>query len=403
MTVAEREITEQVVWEGRIAEMGSLDTTTVPGLSVPADFLATIKASDDDPMFVVVEVEAGWSKSKRNWKPEHLRSVVEKVNKERMAGNLGHPLLDPKAYEQSFPLPQVAWCSAAMATENKAVFKGYVLKRSEARDLLRLGLIDGVSIFGDSRMKPVKGGYEVVDFTPETIDFARKGRSGMTSRVVALTGEQDPGRGDTVEPKDIAALQVEEIKTHAPLVFKAIQEEATAPLTQKIGEMEGVAATLQPEVDMLGEIKKLLKLADGDSPVEKLTALLEKIEEVGAADVRDYIKEVVSKKVKSTRGQALVMRLIGEMHTEFEDRELDDDLKGEITKAVEAKLDGDEDIKALIGEMAPFNDDDDGDRRSGGSRLGGRSRAGESRGRGDKENGIVKQNDNIVVRKQRIG
>jgi hypothetical protein len=396
------EITEQVTLDGLIAEMGAFDTSTRPDLRIPADFLETVRASDSDPMFVTVEVEAGWSESKRRWKPEHLKSVVDKVNKSRMAGNLGHPLLDPKAHERDFPIPQACWVVGKLEG-NKATFKGYVLKTAEARDLLKLGLIDGISIFGDSTMKPVQGGYEVIRFDPETIDFARKGRSGMKSRIVSLTGEQTPERGTTVEAKDIAALSVDEIRTHAPLLVREIERQASVPFETKIGEQTTAIDALQPEADMLAEIKKLLKLTDGENPVEKLTNLITRIEEAGSADIRAYVKELVAKKVKSTRGQALLGRLIGEMHTEYEGP-LDDDLKKKITDDFNAKIEGDEDIKELVGEMASSSSDDDN--REGPRALGGRSRAGAHRGTfGEGGNstgtdGVVKTNERITVRKK---
>jgi hypothetical protein len=396
MTTLTDEIHEMVVWEGSIAEMGPLDTSTHPELKIPDDFMDTIKKSDDDPLFVTVEVEAGWSRSKRNWKPEHLRKVVDMVNKDRMAGNLGHPLLDPKSYERDFPLPQVAWCSATMEG-SKAVFKGYVLKKAEARELLKLGLIDGVSIFGDSRMKPVQGGYEVISFDPETIDFARKGRSGMKSRVVSLTGEHAPGRGDEVDAKDIAALSEDELRTHAPLLVREIERKAVEPVETKVGEQTALVAELQPEVDLFGEIKKLLKLKDGENPVEKLASFIEDVEAAGRDEIKSFINSLVEKKVKSTRGQALVKRLIGEMESEF-DGPLTDDLKKDITAKFDEVVEGDADIKSLVGEMA--HDDDPDERRGhGGSHLGGRQRTGASRGREDKGDGIVSRNDNLLVKR----
>ena len=400
MSTLTGEINEMVVWEGTIAEMGPLDTSTRPDLKIPADFLDTIRQGDDDPLFVTVEVEAGWSRSKRNWKPEHLRKVVEKVNKDRMAGNLGHPLLDKAAYERDFPLPQVAWAAATMEG-NKAVFKGYVLKRAEARELLKLGLIDGVSIFGDSRMKPVQGGYEVISFEPETIDFARKGRSGMKSRVVSLTGEHAPGRGDNVDAKDIAAISEDELRTHAPLLVREIERKAVEPVETKVGEQTALVAELQPEVDLLGEIKKLLKLKDGENPVEKLAAFIEDVEEAGRDEIKSFINGLVEKRVKSTRGQALVKRLIGEMESDFEGP-LTDELKAEIKTKFEEKVEGDEDIKSLVGEMTTEDEDEDRRGGHGGSNLGGRSRAGASRGRGDKADGVVKRNEHIVVRTAKL-
>lgn len=385
----ENEIEEQVVWEGTIGEMGP---TAGADLEVPADFMKIVTDSDSDPMFVTVDVESGMSKSKRNWKPEHLQAVVNKVNKDRMAGNLGHPLLDPKAHERDFPIPQVAWVvakSTQVGGKMTARFKGYVLKTAQARELLKLGLIDGVSIFGDSRMKPIQGGYEVISFSPETIDFARKGRAGMTSRIVGLTGEQT-SKGGNVEPKDIAALSPDEIKTHAPLVYDKIQADAVAPLNVKVGEMETAIKGLQPDVDVLGEIKKLLKLEDGENPVEKLTNFIKRVEDVGSESVRNFVHELAGKKVKTERGQALLKRLIGEQESSgwaFSsqyDGALTDDLKTKITEDFTKVIDADDQVKELVGEMISNDDDKGKSNGQGGSGLGGRSRAGNDAGRNDK-------------------
>lgn len=397
---AENEIDSHAMWEGAIGEMGSAATIS-PDLQVPIDFMSTVTANDDDPMFVTVEVESGWSKSRRNWKPEHLKKVVDKVNAHRMAGNLGHPLLDPKSHERDFPIPQVAWVVASMRESggrSVAKFKGYVLKTAQARELLKLGLIDGVSIFGDSRMKPVKDGYEVISFEPETIDFARKGKSGMQSRILALTGEEEPLKGGwNVEPREIASLTVDEIKTHAPLVHKAIVDEALEPINVKVGEMETTISTMKPEVDVLGEIKKLLKLEDGENPVEKLANFITRVEETATSEIKAFVHELVTKKVKTERGQQLLRRLIGEMEStgfsfssEYEGP-LTDDLKKKITDDFTAKVDGDDEIKELVGEMVSSATDD---RRggSGGSALGGRSRVGEDHGRneeGERRGGLL--------------
>lgn len=392
------EITQPVIWEGVLGEMGSYNAT--PDLNVPEDFLQKVNASDDDPLFVTVEVESGWSKSKRNWKPEHLQTVVDKVMKSRMSGNLGHPLLDEKAYEREFPKPQVVWAAAStrkVGDKVVAKIKGYVLKSAEAREYLKLGLIDGVSIFGNSRMKPVPGGYEVIDFDPETIDFARLGRAGMTSRVVALTAEQAP-RGGEVEAKDIAALQPDEIKTHAPLVYAAIQDEAKTELEAKVGEQTTAIAALQPEVDLFTEIKKLLKLSDGENPVEKLATLIENIEEAGKSEIKSFVNELIGKKFKTDRAKSIVRRLIGEMESKYEGP-LTDELKTKIENDFNKVIEDDKDVTALVGEMAAFNDDDGGG-NGGGASLGGRSRAGNSRGRNGNEEGVVRKTDNLTVRKR---
>lgn len=431
-----QEITEQGGdFVARIGEMGGPDMA--PDLPVPAHFMNQVRENDDHPVFVTVEVASGQSNNKRIWKPEHVRKVVDKVNKERMGGNLGHPLLDPKAYDSAFPIPQVVWVAAkAVEIGGKTVgkFKGYVLKTAEARELLRLGLIDGVSWFGDMRAKRLPDGtLEVIDFEPETIDFARKGRSGMKSRVLALAGEQTGNEGGSVEPRDISALSIEEVKSHAPLLVKALQDEATAPLTTKIGEQDGVLTAQKPEIDMMGEIRKLLGLQDGDNPVEKLTEFLKNAEEAAKDEIRTFVRSIVGKKVKTKRGQDVVLRLLGGEMEEWESEPLTEDKKKEIEKAVKDAMEEDKAIKALVGEMEaweeeePPGDEGDGDgdgegdgegnggdaparnRSGGGSRLGGRSRVGEQTGRKDTKDtpvgvgAVVKRTGRLTVTRQKFG
>lgn len=382
----------------RIGEMGSEDS--VPGIPMNPKKLESIKAKDDDPQFVVVEVESGISGNKRNWKPETLRKIVDTVNRRNPGGHLGHPfLLDPKSHDAGFPKPQVVWLGALYEEKGgKAVgkFKGYVLKNSEAREYLTLGLIDGVSVFGDSTMKPVQGGYEITDFELETIDFARQGRSGMKSRVVSLTGEQMSGGGNTVDAKDIAAISEDELRAHAPLLVKEIERKSVEPIQTKVGEQTALVEALQPEADLLTKLKEALKLSDGENPVEKAEVLLAKVEELSSTAIKDFIKSIVGKKVKTERGQALVARLIGEMHMDYEGP-LTDELKTKIEADFTAKVEGDEDIKAVIGEMKGSDSD-----RSGGAFLGGRSRVGAEHDAGADSKGVVRENENLVVTKTRV-
>ena len=365
--------------------MGGLDSLT-DEMPIPADFLEKVKASDDDPLFVTVEVESGMSRSKNLWKPEHVKAVVDKVNKDRMAGNLGHPLIDKDAYEREFPEPQVVWIAAKTREAGDKLigkFKGYVLKSAKARDYLRLGLIDGVSWFGNSTLKPLKnGGYEVLKFEPETLDFARKGRSGMTSRVVSLAAEMKTEGGFTLEPREVAALTPAEVKEHGPLVYKAIQDEAKADLETKVGEQTAVIDKLTPEAEIANKVRELLGLAEGANPLEKLESVLKSVEDSASKDVRDFVKSLIDKKVKTQRAQGVLGRLLGEMHTEYEGKVLDDDLKKEIEEDFNKRIEDDEDVKVLVGEMAAWEESNDPPtRHRGGSSLGGPTKGGNSRGR----------------------
>jgi hypothetical protein len=388
---------------GRVGEMGTFEVGS--DLPVPSVLLDKIKAKDDDPMFVTAEVESGWSKSKRNWKPEHLRKVVDMVNNQTMGGVLGHPLLkDPKAYESDFPEPQVLWVKAGsreVGGKLVARFKGYVLKSAKAREYLHLGLIDGVSIFGPTKMKPVQGGYDVVDFSPESIDFARKGRSGMTSRVVALAGEQMTG-GNSMDAKDIAAISEDEIRTHAPLLVKEIERKALEPVETKIGEQATLVAELQPEADLFSKVKELLKIADGENVLDKVENLLKTVEDASMAGIKSYLGALISKKVKTPRVQAIVNReIVGEMTKDYAGQELTDELRKKIEVDFVDRIENDDELKVIVGEMAPFEDGGKGGNgmNRGGASLGGRSAAGEKRGRGDEQ----ASRGSLTITKQRIG
>jgi len=388
--------------------MGGLDSLT-DDMPIPADFLEKVKANDDDPMFVTVEVESGMSKSKNLWKPEHVKSVVDKVNKDRMAGNLGHPLIDKDAYEREFPEPQVVWVSAkAREAGDKVIgkFKGYVLKSAKARDYLKLGLIDGVSWFGNSTLKPLMGGgYEVLKFEPETLDFARKGRSGMTSRVLSLAAEMESKGGFTLDAREIAALTPAEIKEHAPLVHKAIQDEVREELTEKVGEQTALVEKLTPEAEISSKVRELLGLAEGTNPIEKLENVLKSVEDSASKDVRDFVKSLIEKKVKTPRAQGVLGRLLGEMHTEYEGQTLDDDLKKEIEADFNKRIEEDEDVKVLVGEMASWTEtenDDKGTRHRGGTSMGGTTQGGKTRGRGEIGSAGTERRGGLTITKRKL-
>jgi hypothetical protein len=357
-----------------IAEMGPYESSTID-IPINREKLDKIKARDQDPVFVTIEIEScsnSFSKSKRRWPARIIEKVSKQVNDKKPVGNLGH--LEEKQYDTHFPEPQVVWLgSTTRSRGNEMVMyaKGYVLPGAKARTYLENDAIDSVSLFGDSTLRPTKGGYEVVEFDLESIDFTRKGRGGMKSRIVSVTGEQASRGGNTVEPKDIAALDESEIRTHAPLLVKEIERQATEPIQTKIGEMTATAEAAKPELDILGEIRKLLKLSEGENPVEKLQALLAKVDEAATRGVKDFIKELVAKKVKNENAQNIVNRMIGEMHTEYTDKDFNDDLKKQIETDLDARIEGDEDIKAVIGEMAPVERERDQGR--GGADLGGRS------------------------------
>jgi hypothetical protein len=179
----------------------------------------------------------------------------------------------------------------------------------------------------------------------------------------------------------------------------------------KVGEQVALVTDLTPKADTLDEIRKLLKAEDGENVIDKVTNLIEKIEGESKTAIKEFIRGLVEKKVKSTRGQALVHRLIGEMEADYEGP-LNDDLKTKIEADFEAKIEEDESVKGLVGEMAgwpeePAEGSSEDRARSGGTSLGGASRSGHSRGREmtgvvGSDAAVVRKTGNLTVRKVRL-
>lgn len=386
-----------------VAEMAN-DSTSAGSADVPVDngLMTRYLALDPEPhpaKFVTVEIKSGFSKSKRNWRPEILEAIAAQVNNQHPVGNKGH--IKKEDYDSVYPEPQTVWLGAVCTKKgNQAVLrvKGYNLPKSDIRQHLQFNAVNGVSVYGKSRLRPIPGGHEVVDFDLETIDWSRKNRSGMEASVVSVTSENEKLGGTAVEPKDIAALSEDELRTHAPLLVKEIESKAKKPLEDQVAEMQPKVEDAEADAEVVGKISELLKSAEGENPVEKVTNLLSKIETSAKAEIKAFIRELVGKKVKTERGQALVLRLVGEMESEYEGP-LTDDLKKKIEEDFTKAVEGDEDVKAVIGEMGS----ETRMQSHGGSTLGGRSRAGEDRGRsGAGESNETRTVGTVTIKKQRF-
>lgn len=386
-----------------ISEMSSDPASSGSGVVIPIDAakVAAIKKRDENPQFITVAIESGWSRSKRHWTPAMLKSIANQINKKKPVGYKGH--MKPEQIATHFPDPQTVWLGATTVTQgDKTVLwvKGYNLPNSDIRNYIENEAVDSVSVFGESKMKAVQGGYEVIDFNLESIDWSRKGQSGMSAKVMAVTSEMETKGGNTVEPKDISALSEEELRTHAPLLVKEIERKATEPLNTQVGEMTTQVGALQPEADTLSKVKELLGLAEGENVIEKVTNLLASIEDASASEIKAYIKEAIAKRVKTERGQALVARLVGEMHSEYEG-DFTDEMKAKIDSDLDEKIEGDEILKSVVGEMVTFQEKKEQGAGQGGSALGGRGKQRDTSGRDDK-NGVVSSNSQLTVRRRTL-
>jgi len=356
--------------ECSIAEMGGLADigTDIP---ISQDRLQRIKAKDDDPKFIVVEIEQCFSQSKNEWPGDVIRSIAEQVNRKKPVGYKGH--IPDDQDHTAFPPVHAVWLGAAVKEISGRVtarVKGYILPRSELRDEIEVEAVDGVSVRGDCvKTRRKEGGWKVLSFNLESIDFARKGRSGMPARIVSVTSEMKT-EGGMVEAKDIAAIDEQELRTHNPLLVKKIEGDATAPLTTKVAEMEATVEDLQPKVDLFEEICQKLGIQAGENPVEKITALINHVEGAARERIQALVKQAIAKIAgKDEAAQKIVHRLVGEqIVTEFENF-TGDDIEPKIDARVREIAEKDETVKAVVSEMT-FS----GETHGGGVHPGGRSR-----------------------------
>lgn len=357
--------TQALTEQFKVSEIGAVDIA--PDVAVSGERVEKIKATDDDPMFVTIEIEEGMSKSKRMWSGSILRSIAEQVNQKLPVGYQGHIKDEDDAF--AFPDPQIAWLGATAFQDNgktKVRVKGYVLSK-EAKRLLDLGVLTEFSVRGNAKQMPmVGGGVDIRQFDLETIDFARPNRGGMKTRVVKIASEMEGGK--TVDEKEIAALTVNDLRTHNPNVVTQIENAAKADLETKVSEQETALEATKEDTTLLQSVRTTLGLDENGDILENLTAIMDRVEGAVRTEVRNFIKDKITDKVKGEQEQKLVLRMVGEM-TDVK-AQVDDDgkLTAETEKALQTKLDeafeNDEEVKAIVTEQITTSS-------SGGRNLGG--------------------------------
>jgi len=330
-----------------VSEMAAGASALVP---LTNEQFEEVTQGDENPLFATFLIESGWSKSKRYWPPEILDSIREQVNgaHESVVGYMGH--IKPEDDGFSFPDIQLQWLKASLQPSSdkvKLLVKAYVLPGAKARDLLKRKLIRTISVSGDAILQPIQGGVAVKEFALESIDLSRPRKAGMKTSLVALTSEMD---GGDVKPEEIAALQENELRAHNPTLVKAIEDSAKTPLETKVSEMEAAVGDLQPKADLMVEIRKVLGIAEDADPLEALGELMTKVK-TAAKDMQESIfNDVLEKKFKNEKTRNLVKKLfVTEMETPS-DEEDKDELKKKVTEMIDARIDSDDDLKALASE-----------------------------------------------------
>lgn len=360
-----------------VSEIG---TDGIAGL-VPIDrgTIDAVTQGDDEPRFATFVIESGWSKSKRLWGPELFQDVAEQINHhgEPLVGYMGHIRPDDDPY--TFPEIQLQWLGAKLIQSGdkaKLAVKAYVLPGTKARDYMKRGLARTVSWRGKVAQEPFQQGVRIKKFLIESIDLARPRAAGMSAQMVgALTSEMEiQDGGNTVKPEEIAALQENELRAHAPNLVAQIEAGSRQALETRVSEMETEAAAVQPiMLNSIPELRKLLGLGNDVEPLKVLEAAIAQIKEAGKSIRDGLLAAVLDKKLKDGDKDkvSLVRTLIA---SEMKDREFHPTGNAEadeatVSEMVTSIIDSHSDVKTLVAEMteAPANPPNTGDDRNRGN------------------------------------
>ena len=351
----EHEIFEE--FEGVVSEM----TSEAGGMvTLAPELVSEITDGDDDPRFATFVIESGWSKQRRYWGSELFGDVASEINSaattEPIVGYLGH--IKPEDDGHAFPEIQLQWVGAKLlqtGEKAKLAVKAYVLPGTKGRDYLKRKLVKTVSWRGMANEEPYEKGVRVSKFQIESIDLSRPRKAGMSARLAgALTSEMEE-RSDKVKPEEIAALQVNELRAHAPKWVEAIEEEARKPLETKVSEMTAEADAAKPTLDLLPQLRTILGLKDDSDEISVVQAAITKLKNEAKSLRESILDKVLDKRFKGEDNgdKSLVRRiLVGEMQSR-EVKLTGDEAADEkaVSEMVTEIIDGDDGLKKAVSEM----------------------------------------------------
>jgi hypothetical protein len=308
-------------------EMKPQDIPPAPGVDIEA-----IKAGDDDPLEVVVEVPAG--KSTRGWTytPESLKAIVDHVNQHTLSGFLGHQ--KPEEVSTKFDPPVTHWIGARMEG-TKAYFRGIVdAAAGNLKRWIRSGRIKQVSIFGMPKLQTVAGETHVVDYKPLSIDWTPLDRSGMPTRIVALGEMDDPD---------------EQSEGGQNMDWKELITQLKVKIAEGAVTLKDVLAELDPEgtkkasdsLELLDKVKTALGVTNDAELVARAEAAAKALADAQKAALDQEVQNVVKEKVSGEMAQALILKLLTPK-------------AGQTRETIAGEIDGllaDESIKAMISRM----------------------------------------------------
>lgn len=320
-------------------EMKPQDIPVAPGVDVEA-----IKAGDDDPLEVVVEVPAGKSTKGWNYTPESLKAIVDHVNTATLCGIKGHQ--KPEDVNSEFVAPATHWIGARMEG-NRAYFRGVVdAAEKDLKRWIRSGRIKQVSIFGMPKLQTVAGETQVIDYKPLSIDWTPLDRMGMPTRIVAM-GEMDDNEGgqESMDWKELIAQ------------LKAKIGEGAVTLQDVIEALDEAQARKTKEtLALLDQVKQALGVTDDSQLVAKAQAAAKALADADQQQLEKQVSDTVREKVSGEMAQDFVLKLVKPKPGQTKETiagEIDTLLADDSIKAMLGRLHGD--LPRFVGGSATDN------------------------------------------------
>jgi hypothetical protein len=283
------------------AEAGGHDVPFADGFN-----LEKLKETDEDPFFVTVAIKPGRGDQGAGplYDEDILKSLERQFNEKRPPGYKGHQDPDKVAWEYREAV--TAWVGAQYVSDSEGqgqlLVKGYIPRTAEdLRTQLMLAesgadVVNSVSIFGIRDTVDDK----VKNFELWSLDWTPKGRAGMETELVGVSGEQVKEESVTRE-EVIASLKLEDVPESIATALRAEGRSEVASDIAIAGEMR-VIFDFDSEADSDAVITAVRGLVDAERATKLDEAVDEAIEgaEIKAEMVQAAVKDIVLTKLSGT-------------------------------------------------------------------------------------------------------
>jgi hypothetical protein len=299
--------------------------------------LEKLKETDDDPFFVTVSIKPGHGNQGSGpfYDESILQDLEKQFNTKRPPGYKGHQ--DPEKVDWEYREAVTAWVGAKWVAnsegEGQLLVKGYVPETaSDLRTQLRLAesgadIVNSVSIFGIRDTEDDK----VTRFDLWSLDWTPKGRAGMETELISVSGEQAKEDDDMTREEVIASLRLDEVPESLQTALRAEGRAEVAGEVALAGEMR-VIFEFDDEADSSAVVDAVRTLVDSDRATKLEVAVDEAIvgAEISAEMTKEAVRDIVLSKVSSSSTK--------------------EEIAGEVTSALERSY-----VQKLTGETVVVN------------------------------------------------